>query len=53
MEIKLRGKFWKQITQAAYIDLENHHKAVFIDEFYGEKTYFMEVYDAPVLEGEA
>jgi len=47
MEIKLRGKKWKQITPEVYA-MANRRDflAVFTDEFYGEKTYFIEVHDA-------
>ena len=44
MEIELRGKKWKQITPEVYANLNRKdHVATFIDEFYGEKTYFIEL----------
>lgn len=43
MEIKLRGKRWKQISKAAYVDLEGFHRATFHDWNYGEITYFKEI----------
>ncbi len=54
MEIELRGKKWNQITKEEYINGKRRdHFAIFNDEYYGEKTYFMEVFDAPLVEEEA
>jgi len=47
MEIELRGKKWKQITKEEYSNMNRRDfLATFHDEYYGEKTYFMEVFDA-------
>jgi len=42
MEIKLRGKVWKQITPKEFRETKEN-TAMFIDYKYDEKTYFRQI----------